>query len=495
MNRCWVFGIMLVLSGCGAGADDGNPSSLDFHACDEGIECATLEVPNVYGAADGLTQQLAVARVRATDPGSRIGVLLYNLGGPGESAVEHLGGFHGFLTSWAPELTARFDLVAFDPRGIGRSTPKLSYLSDELLDAFRALDPTPGDDAARAEHDAVGDDVLASASRLDGRFAAHVDTESVARDMDRLRDALGEAYLNYWGGSYGGLLGGLHATLFPEHVRAFVLDSPVTPEVNRLEILHGQAEAYETAYAAFRDFCEATERCALHELGSAGLEQAVDALVEGKDHAPIDVEGRRLTGSDILVALAGSLAHGRNVWPSLAERLEGLLAGDGATTLTSADFYWGRKNEEGDADDIADAYTAISALDAPFPAGFDRAEFDVYLETEVLPVGPHFGPVLAEQERISVGWPFDKGRALPHVDARSAPPLLVLGGIDDPVTPIRWAYAMRDALGNGSTLVTHDDQVHGQFLTSECVREHVVAFLVDPGAPRADETCPFEPAE
>jgi len=246
--------VSLVLSGCGSDASAPPPAELAWHSCGSDLECGTLVVPNDYEHSDGLTQRIAVSRARASKPGERLGVLLFNLGGPGEASVDRLDGFRGFLEHWAPELVARFDLVAFDPRGIGKSTPTLHFLADDTLDAMRALDPTPDDDAARAAEDAVDDDALASASSaLDARYASHVDTESVARDVDRLRAALGEESIDYFGGSYGGILGALYATLFPTRVRAFVLDSPVMPAVDRLRILRAQAQAYEEGYAAFRD--------------------------------------------------------------------------------------------------------------------------------------------------------------------------------------------------------------------------------------------------
>lgn len=493
---CVVLGISLLANGCGSDTEPAPRTSLDWRPCSDELECATLTVPNDDLASDGLTQQIALARARASKPSQRLGVLLFNLGGPGEASVDGLGGFQSYLERRAPELVARFDLVAFDARGIGRSRPALHYLEDATLDRLRALDPTPDDDDARAQADAVADEVLASAAGLDARFATHVDTESVARDMDRLREALGEESLNYFGGSYGGLLGALYATLFPTRVRAFVLDSPVMPAPDRLEILRAQAEAYERGYAAFRDSCATSTTCALQALGSDGIEQAIGDVVEDATHVPIAVGARGLTGSDILVSLASGLMVGRNAWPGVAEGLAELLDGDGSSTLATADGYWGRRNgDEGYSNDITDAYTAISSLDAPSPAGFERTTFDAFIASEVMPIGPHFGPAVALGERISVGWPFERGRPLPRVHAPLAPPLLVLGGLDDPTTPVAWAYDMRDALDNGSALVTNDDQAHGQFFASDCVRDRVVEFLVEPAGALGDAACSFEPDE
>ncbi len=477
------------MSACGGPDED----ALDWHGCGE-VECATLEVPNDYGRADGLTQHIAVARARATGPG-RLGVLLYNLGGPGAESARVLSGFRGLLSRWAPELVARFDLVGFDPRGIGQSSPRLRYLEDATLERMRALDLTPDDESARLEHDALADEVLASARKLDSRYAARVDTESVARDMDLLREALGEESISYYGGSYGTLLGALYTTLFPARARAFVLDSAAPPVFDRREVLRAQAESYESAYAGFLTWCGEMDTCALHDLGAEGLGQALNSMVEAASDVPLEVEDRALSGSDMLVALGQGLSGGRNAWPGIAEGLEALLGGDGAPMLAAADGWYGRTSDGTYGRDIVDAYTAIGALDAPYPPDFDRSAFDAFVNDEVAAVGSHFAHAIALGERVSVGWPFDKGHPLPGVDARSAPPVLLLAGLADPSTPARWAYELRDALGNGSSVLTYDDSVHGQFLASTCVRDAAVAFFIEPGSVPEDSSCPFEPVE
>jgi pimeloyl-ACP methyl ester carboxylesterase len=488
--------VSLTLSACAGSSDAPQQAGrLEWQSCEEGeyeveLECATLEVPNDHGASNGLTQRLAVARARASGPGSRLGVLLFNLGGPGSESTRVLRSFHALLSRSAPELVARFDLVAFDPRGIGRSTPPLRYLEDETLARMRALDLTPDDESERFLHDRLADEVLASAQELDARYAARVDTESVARDVDLLRAALGAETISYYGGSYGTLLGALYATLFPARVRAFVLDSPVMPVVDRRELMRAQAASFERAYDAFVAWCGETDACALHDLGADGLTQTFDSLIE---ETPIVIGDRTLSGSDILTAMGQALSSGKNVWPALAERLLVLLDGDGESVLASADGWYGRTPDGTYGDDIVDAFTAISALDAPYPPDFDRGAFDAFVDDEVLGAGAHFARVIALNERISIGWPFEKGRALPNVDARSAPPALVLAGLDDPSTPVSFAYEMRDALGNGSSLLTYDDSTHGQFFASTCVRDAAVAFLLEPGATE-DAGCAFEPA-
>jgi len=489
----WLSGLLLATVGCSAESQSGSGPLL-WQSCLDGLECATLEVPSDYAAKGAGSQHIAVARGRASEPRRRLGALLLNFGGPGAETVGGLSGFRAFLDGLAPELVAQFDLVGFDPRGIGRSRPALTFLDAATIEAFRALDPTPDDDDERAAHDAVADEMRAGAERLDATFMRHVDTESVARDMDRLRAALGEPVINYFGGSYGTLLGAVYATLFPERVRAFVLDSAVMPAFDRQELLQGQAAAYEQAFQGFLTRCADSRDCALSALGdAAAIEAAVRAFVEAADEEPLRVDTRLVHGSDLSIALGMMLEVGAGSGSD--ELLAGLLAGDVQPFLSGADAWYGRGDDGSYDDDIVDANLAIGALDAPYPEGFHRAEFDAFVEREVVPRSPLFGPMLAEVERTFVDWPFLRPGPLPKIHAPSARPLLVLAGSGDPATPARWSAALRDALANGSALVTHDDAVHGQLFRSQCVRDLAVPFLLDPSEIPADTTCDRDPEE
>jgi pimeloyl-ACP methyl ester carboxylesterase len=282
-------------------------------------------------------------------------------------------------------------------------------------------------------------------------------------------------------------------TLFPERVRAFVLDSAVIPVVDRREIVRAQTEGFERALGDFVAWCESTETCALQARADSMVLETIDSLLESADQTPITAGERVLSASDLLVALAAPLSGGARAWPYMAEAIDAVLGGDGSWMLDSADRYYGRTADGTYGDDIVDANFAIGALDAPI--GLSRAEYDAFVEEEVQSLGPHFGAAIAGEVRLTVGWPFDLVRPLPAIDASRAPPALVLAGLRDPTTPARWGYELRDALANGSTVVTHDDSTHGQFLTSQCVRDLGVAFLMDPAPPPSDASCPAESSD
>jgi pimeloyl-ACP methyl ester carboxylesterase len=505
--RLFVFVLGLLGTAAGGCSSEGRAEAqgmLDWRACFGRFECASLEVPNDQDSSVENTQRLSIARARAGDPGRRLGVLFYNLGGPGVIGAGALPDLHAALSYLEPRLTARFDLIGVDPRGVGDSTPKLTFLEDETLDAFRALDPSPDDESEWRAHDTVADEVLAAASTLDAVYASRVDTESFARDLDLVREALGEDRISFYGGSYGTLLGGVYATLFPERVRAFVLDSSVMPVADRRTVITGQAVGYEEAFAAFAAWCadlsaplrpgmEPTSACPLGPLGEAGaIAESARTLFDDADESPVAAGERVATGMDLRTAVGDVLNRGSTSWPMLADLIASALSGDATTALAIADVYNGRSEEGRSDDDIVDAFMAISALDAPYPEGFDRAAFDATIAGEADGAASIFGGTIAAGERLTVGWPFRSPRAPPAVSASGAPPALILAGLHDPATPVAWAQEMRAALGNGSSLITVDSWGHGQLFVNRCASDLAVSFLIDPTLLPPDTECPAD---
>jgi pimeloyl-ACP methyl ester carboxylesterase len=488
--RAWASVLVLPALACsGESGAEGRASGLTWHDCLDGAECATLAVPNDHVDPAGAKQEMAVARAAASERNGRIGSLLFNFGGPGVPSVEAVPALARWFSQNAPEVRARFDLVGFDPRGIGESTPKIDCVADVAMDRIRALPPTFSE-ADRGLYDLLGDEILDGCGSFDGAFMSHIDTESVARDIELLREALGESAVSYFGGSYGTLLGATYATLFPERVRAFLLDSPVTPSWNRQEILVGQAGGYEAALAAFFDWCAGEGSCVFGPAADAAeVALAFDDLMARAMISPLLAEARALTAFDLQLAVGSALLGGSDSWPALAEMLAGADGGDASLLLEMADDFYER-NADGSYGPIVDAYMAIAALDAPFPEALDREAYDAFVQNEVFRAGPRLGPGFAVGERLTVGWPFRRETPSPEIHAPTAPPMLLLAGRNDPATPLRWGEALRSALDNGSHLVTVDGFSHGQLFVSVCAQDLAERFLVDPSAVDEDSECP-----
>src|SRR4051794_13765162 len=252
-----------------------------WRSCGHKLQCARLTVPVDYAQPDGEQVDLAVARVPATQPKKRLGSLVFNFGGPGDAGTETLPGFAAQIPA---EIKARYDLVSFDPRGIGRSRP-VECVDDATADRLNAVDPTPNSDAElRAFYDGTNEpvDVVARCVARNGAWLAQVGSRNVARDLDRLRVALHEDTLSFLGYSYGTVVGAVYAEMFPDRVRRMVLDSPVDLSADALEELRGNSEGFEQALQGFLGNCAANDSCSFHSGGNptkalAPLEQRFEA--------------------------------------------------------------------------------------------------------------------------------------------------------------------------------------------------------------------------
>lgn len=230
-----------------------------WEECRDDMECATLQVPLDYGNPDGATIELALLRSPATDPSRRVGSLVVNPGGPGASGIDYAAAASLVVN---PDVRARYDVVGFDPRGVGDSTP-LDCVDDAQLDeSFSSSDASP-------DTPAEVDDLLAGSAELrsgceqrSGDLLPHVGTQDVARDLDVLRAVLGDERLTYLGKSYGTSIGTEYARQFPARSGRLVLDGAIDPTLDEKAVLLGQAEGFELALSRFVDDC-LTAGCAL----------------------------------------------------------------------------------------------------------------------------------------------------------------------------------------------------------------------------------------
>ncbi len=471
-------------------SDATNPDigTLDWHSCEGAagnridLECATLTVPLDYAAPDGDSIDIAVARVATADTSARIGSLVFNPGGPGGSGIE-------FLTAAAtlvpPELAERFDLVSFDPRGVGASTAidcEADFDDDVTLLA-------PGDDTGweALVAEALGRSDTCTADSL--ALEPHVGTNNAARDLDALRDALGDEQLSYVGFSYGTRLGATYAELFPERVRALVLDGAVKPTDDSALIGLEQGPGFDAALESFAKACDADVDCGLAELGPTldvynGL---VDEIADVGGF-PTDDDGRALTPGELQLGVVAAL-YSTQLWPVLADAL--FVADsqqDGSLLQVLADSYLGRQ-PDGTYDNSQLAGLAINCADEPRRPPADEVRIQAEQSAEA---SRYFADFLrASTGCIGTADPLDPITIGP---AGGAAPILVIGTTGDPATPYEWAIELADLLSSG-VLYTVEADGHTAFLSVPCVDGVVVDYLVSLELPDEGLSCSAEASD
>jgi pimeloyl-ACP methyl ester carboxylesterase len=430
--------------------------------CVGDFECAELKVPLDY--ADPGSDQIGIELVRlpASDPAHRIGSLLVNPGGPGGSGVDFVREYADIFFS--SEVRARFDIVGFDPRGVGTSSP---------IQCGGVL-PRSGFETAQDQAELTGlvdsAEQLADACRVDLRMLAHMGTANVARDLDRIRIAVGERTLTYFGLSYGTLLGALYANMYPSRVRAMVLDGALDPSLDLAGLRAGQAAGFEHELTAFLDDCAAHESCDFHSGGKT--REAFRQVMAANDSA------------DDWAAVAMMLYLDRSDWQYLAEALQMAQEGD-ANAL--GDLLGVDPSRTFDARYINEAvsYRAVTCLDFAPPGTTDAY---VRLSTRLAATAPDFGAMLGLSDLACAYWPAEPVREPAPVRAAGAPLIVVVGTTGDPATPYGWSVALARELTSG-VLLTRDGDGHTGYMFSGCIRELVDPYLLDLDAPPAGMVC------
>src|SRR4051812_21260055 len=335
-----------------------------------GMQCALYSVPRDYSRPADAALQLALVRLPATDQAHRIGSLFVNFGGPGAPGVDSVKAIGPFLFAG---LNTRFDIVGFDPRGVGQSSSAVDcHVNQETEGLFAKPFPTP-DNVDLAALVARNRAYIARCITFNGAILPYLSTANVARDLDTLRQAVGDDKLSYLGFSYGTFLGATYASMFPNSYRALVLDGALDADqyINHpLANTRAQTAAFERAIGRF------LQACALHtdvcSLGSGDPSTGFDDLIDRADATPIPAFGsdpRAVTGDDIRAA-AVQMVYAKQLWPLLALALEMAQGGDGTGIRAIADFFYGR-NPNGSYDPFSDRFFAITAADLRYPRTVD----------------------------------------------------------------------------------------------------------------------------
>ncbi|MFF9816092.1 alpha/beta hydrolase [Streptomyces sp. NPDC014006] len=446
-------------------------------------QCATLKAPLDWAKPKGDTIGIALIRAKASGPQNRrIGSLIFNFGGPGGSGVTTLPAFGQDYAT----LRTRFDLVSFDPRGVGRSAP-VKCEDDQQLDAYFQQDATPDDTAERTTYLDNTKDFNSACEHNSKRVLPHVRTTDAARDMDLMRQVLGDAKLYYFGISYGTELGGVYAHLFPRHVGRAVFDAVVDPTQNAEQGALGQAEGFQLALDNFAKDCTSkTEDCPLGDTPQA-VKDRIATFLRDLDRKPIPgIFPRQLTQTAATNGIAQAL-YSKDFWEYLTEGLQEAYSGNGRILMALSDSMNGR-NENGEYSNITAANVSINCAD-------DKARYTADYVQKKLPAfraaSPLFGDFLAWSMVSCTDWAVPGASDHPDVSAPGSAPILVVGNTGDPATPYEGARKMVDALGKGVGVeLTYKGQGHGAYDSkNKCVQSAVNGYLLDGKVPPAGTVC------
>jgi pimeloyl-ACP methyl ester carboxylesterase len=445
-----------------------------------GFACGRTEVPISYRTRGGPTLPLFLVKVVLAGQTDRIGSLLVNPGGPGASGADAA---ISLALTMPTDVLQRFDLVGFDPRGVGLSTP-VQCLPGELKDEVAAAEPRPLTDAQQRDAFALSQRVADTCAKKYGSALGTFNTADTARDMDRLRQSLGDAKLSYLGYSYGTTLGSVYAELFPRNVRAMVLDGDVDPDASDQAEAESAAAGLEKSFDAFAANCTGLPSgCPV----GADPRRFVQDLLTQADTTPIPSakqgETRKATAGIVLTAVQSAM-YDTSTWPQLAQALAAAQKGDAQGLFSLADSYNGRL-ADGSYTNLVDANLAISCADTT----------QRYTQQQVRAAiadwngkYPMFGAAIAVGLYSCTVWKAAR-TPLPERAAVSSAPILVVGNTGDPVTPYAGAQDMARDLGS-TALLTWQGQGHTSYPKTPCVTAAVDSYLVNLTVPPAGLTCP-----
>ncbi len=400
-----------------------------------------------------------------------------NPGGPGASGIE-------FTRAWARGLDSdirnRFDIVGWDPRGIGASTPLDCH---ENLQALIATDPSPDTEAEWAEVVAENQKMADECERESGALLPHLGTKNVARDMDAIRVALGEERLNYVGYSYGTVIGQAYADLFPGRIRAMVLDGAVDLALSADERNRTQAAGFERALDAFIAECE-TNDCGLTKRGGAGA--AIDEVMRRAEAAPIPSRSadRAAGPGEVFFGLISPL-YTQQRWPSLVRAIEDALDGDGTRLVRLTDDYLSRGPNG--YDNSSETNTAVNCIDQAAGQPVTNLRSYRVAAAEYAKIAPRFGPAFASFIACTL-WPAPPD-AVTVPKAAGAPPILVISTSGDPATPYEWGVAVSRQLP-GARLLSFGGEGHTAYLHGDgCIDGAVNRYLLELSLPSTGKVC------
>jgi pimeloyl-ACP methyl ester carboxylesterase len=439
---------------------------LQWKSCYENYQCTDLLVPIDYSELKTGTFNISVLKYPATNR-KKLGSLIVNPGGPGGSGVDYA---YAAEYLFNPEILGAYDIVGFDPRGVGRSEPILC-LNDKELDVNYASDSRPDNEQEFAQTLIESKKFVQQCSEKN-KYLTSFSTANAARDMDILRQAVGDKQLNYMGKSYGTFLGTLYAQFFPDKVGRMVLDGAVDPTISNFQQGLTQAVGFDKAFAAFVTDCSKRSDCPLPKDNKAAVEEMKKILSQlGKK------PNERLSESLALLGTASALYDSATGWPKLRAAIKAVKQGKTGTFLELANNYTGR-TEDGYTTNEFDSGAIIDCLDFTDNRSVEEMKVDAQAFAKQAPL---FGPYLAYGGLVCQY--FETPNATEVLPIMSANPIVIIGTTGDPATPYEWAQGLHKILTNSVLISLTGDGHTGQGQGNKCVDGQVDDFYLENKAP------------
>ena len=460
---------------------------LAWDDCGGGLQCADMSVPIDWDDESSESVTIALAKLPADNPA---GAIFVNPGGPGGSGVD----FVGYAVT--EDLAESFDIIGWDPRGVGASTPVECFTDDDDIDdaLYGTFDDPYFTEGWIDELEDETADYAEACAENTGALLGKLDTVSTAHDLELMRALVnGDKPLDYLGYSYGTFIGATYAELFPEHVGRFVLDGAVDPLLNAFDTLLVQMEGFENGFRAYMQECpDGNDGTPCPFVGSleSKLDQA-DQLVSTVDGLGLESQdGRELDSATVGTGIAMSL-YSEDSWPYLTDLFNGLTEGNADGAFLLADAYNDRNSGGGYGSNSNDAYVTTTCVDNDFAAD---TESTISRLDEIEAAAPTIGRYIALDDFALLdvacsNWPFPPAVAPEAYDAEGASPILVIGTSNDPATPYAWAVSLSEQLDSG-VLISVEGEGHTAYNGSNgCVNSVVDDFFLDGTVPEEDPEC------
>ena len=451
-----------------------------------GMQCANVKVPLDYKKPGGRAITVAMLKVPAKS-GKPMGTLFLNPGGPGSSGT-------GFASaaSWifSLEIRDKYDVVGFDPRGVGESAA-VECVDDATLEKYVDADYDVSTVAGRRAQKAQAKKIAEGCMKHSGRLLRHVGTESAARDMDVMRSLVGDKKLNYFGFSYGTSLGGMYADIFPKKVGRMVLDGAANPQQSFLPSTYTQMLSFEKSFERYAERCVKGGNCPLGSSVDAAKKK-MRALLDQARVKPFKTsDPNRPLNQAMLHSAVISLLYEDRTWSVFNQALDQLIKqNDGSLFLKVFDATSSREGD-GNKGNRAEAYWAINCADYAQESEADYLKYANKLKREAVV----FGSFSAEDDiamHVCAELPYHPKANPGPYRAKGSAPIVVIGTRHDPATPYHWAQALHKSLSN-SVLLTWEGDGHTAYgRGSSCIGSAVDKYLLTGEVPKDGLVCPVE---